>query len=266
MRVNQSDGPRERLAQLWDIETQGWVQGRRDVSGALRPWFDTYKGTGEGAPTLAAFPEPFLGDVFSAPKAVFLALNPGPVYEEFQYAGGLFVQELERERYTSWAARWRYLDEEKPRVEGGLKFHRKRLNFLRRWYGDPSLGGDSMLAFELYPWHSQKLNAPFRWSGEARRLVRQYVWEPIAASGAEYIFGVGADFAREFESLGTQILGVLGDGGESAPFTKRRRVTVARPTPGVIALGMNNFNQPAPPNEADTAILKEALHDRGWVP
>ena len=263
--ANRSD-PRDRLAELWDTEIRAWLQGRRDVSDELRPWFGAYRGSGEGAVNLEPFPEPFLGDLFATPKAVFLALNPGPVYEEFQYAGGFFVQELEREGYTSWAARWRYLDEEKPRVEGGLRFHGKRLKFLRRWYGDSSLSGDSMLAFELYPWHSQKLNAPFRWSDAALRLVREYVWEPIAASGAEYVFGVGADFHREFESLGTEILGVLGDGGEPAAFTKRRRVTVARSAPGVIALGMNNFNQAAPPNEADTAILKEALHERGWIP
>ncbi len=68
---------------------------------------------------LEAFPEPFLGPLMGAPKVAFLALNPGVAYPKFQYRpNGIFVKELERESYSDWAARWRYLDEEKPRVEG----------------------------------------------------------------------------------------------------------------------------------------------------
>lgn len=261
-----STDPRVALSQLWDEEIGLWLSGVREVSEELRPWFNAYQGNGPGEVNLEAFPEPFLGDLFARPMAVFLALNPGPVAVDFQYADGIFVKELRKASYSGWAAKWRYLDRERPRVDGGLKFHGKRLNFLRRWYSDEGLDRRAMLAFELYPWHSEKLNAPFRWSEGARSLVKRYVWDPIGASGAQWIFGVGAGFQKVFESLGLEILGVLGEGGEPVPFNKKRRVAVARPNMGVIALAMNNFNQAAPPNAEDTITLRRALEERGWLP
>lgn len=269
--VDESD-PRCRLARLWDAEIHRWLQGERQPSAELRPWFNIYNGTGDGAPNLEAFPEPFLGDIFGAPRAVFLALNPGPVYEEFQYTRGTFVNELREQSYTQWAARWRYLDEGKPRVEGGLKFHGKRFRFLQRWVDDSSLGRDAMLAFELYPWHSQKLNAPFRLGSISRSLIRRYIWEPIDASGARYIFGVGAPWLRLLPDLGLQVLGHIAtpakarDRDEVVGFSCERRVVVCKTERGAVALGMQTFGGfPAPPNPDDTRILKEALQHRGWV-
>ncbi len=237
--------------------------GDRVVSDGLRAWFDSYKGTGDGAPNLEAFPEPFLGDLFAQPRAVFLALNPGPVAPPFQYAGGSFVDEIKAMgSYTEWASSWPYLRE----PWGYNRHHQTRLGFLRRWYADSTFSGKEMLAFELYPWHSETLNSRFRWSAEARYLVDRHVWQPISAAGAEYVFGVGAPFEREFEALKMPILGLLGVGGEPVPFEKKRRVLVAQPARGVIALAMNNFNQAAPPNERDTKVLRNALEERGWTP
>jgi hypothetical protein len=109
--MTESD-PRVQLRELWDRETRRWLEGQREVSDELRPWFNAYRGKGDGITNLEAFPEPFLGDLFGTPKAVFLALNPGPVYAEFQYTGGVFVEELRDQSYTQWASRWRYLDDQ----------------------------------------------------------------------------------------------------------------------------------------------------------
>lgn len=259
---------RKETAALWNREIERWLSGERVVSEELRPWFECYKGRSDrGRPNLQAFPEAFLGDLFGTPKAAFLALNPGPVYPKFQYApDGIFVRELMKQPYTTWAARWRYLDPSKPRVEGGLRFHSRRLDFLRRWLGDETLNGDSMLAFEVYPWHSQELDDDFDWNEAVRSLLRRYLWDPMAAAGVAYIFGVGADWLELFEDFDLPILGVLGEGGERVPFEKKRRILVSRPAPGTIALAMNNFNRPAPPNAGDTVVLREALAERGWVP
>lgn len=193
MITDSADG-RARVSQLWDEEIGRWIAGDRVVSEDLRAWFNCYKGTGEGAPNLEAFPEPFLGDLFAEPKAVFLALNPGPVAPEFQYVSGIFVGEIRAMgSYSAWARSWPYLRD----PWGYNRHHHTRMGFLRRWYADSTLGGAEMLAFELYPWHSEILNARFRWTDKARHLVDRYVWQPISASGAEYVFGVGADFERE---------------------------------------------------------------------
>lgn len=265
---------RKETAELWDREIERWLAGQREVSEELRPWFNIYRGKGEGAPNLRGFPEPFLGDLFGRPKAAFLALNPGPVYPAFQYApDGVFVEELQSEAYTSWAAHWRYLDEKKPRVEGGLRFHGKRLNFLRRWCSDESLGGESMLAFELYPWHSESLNAPFVFTRQALALLDRYLWQPLNESEVKYIFGVGAPWLKRFPELGLQVLGFLAtpkkaqSGDHVVEFSCNRRMVVCRTTSGAVAIGMQTFGgYPAPPNPGDTEILRRALEDRGWVP
>jgi hypothetical protein len=129
-----------------------------------------------------------------------------------------------------------------------------------------------MLAFELYPWHSEELNAPFRWSDDARNLVRIYVWEPIAASDAEYIFGIGAPWLRLLPALGLEVMGHIAtpakarDKDEVVAFSCERRIVVCKTQRGAVALGMQTFGGfPAPPNPDDTRILKQALERRGWL-
>lgn len=256
-------GARERISTVWDAEVEAFLGGKREVASELKPWFNSYRGVGEGIVDVEAFPEPFLGPLFGRPKAAFLALNPGPVYGEFQYSDGIFVKELQHTTYTEWAARWRYLDEQHPRVEGGLRFHRKRLRFLRWWLDDPALDRSDMLAFELYPWHSQKVTAVMR---PDPRMIKDFILDPIAESGAEYIFGFGSPWFDVLDGLGLEQIARLGAGGDSYPTEVTSRTVAAYRAPAGNQIVIEKHSGGAgPPSEKESMILREAFIERGLL-
>jgi hypothetical protein len=255
---------RTRLAQLWDAEIRRFLNGEPTPSPELQPWCDSYSGTGEGAVDLEAFPEPFLGPLMGSPKVAFLALNPGIAYPEFQYRpDGVFVKELERERYTDWAARWRYLDEERPRVEGGLRFHRKRRSFMRNWFDDQSLDRSDMLSFELYPWHSKMLSDSLK---PDLATVSEFILEPIAEAGIRHTFAFGADWIRVLDGLGLDRIVTLGAGGEPYRSSVESRTFVMFKGSGdnLILVGKQQGSA-GPPSPTETKILRQELEARGLV-
>ncbi len=205
--------------------------------------------------------EPYLGPLFGQPKAAFLALNPGPVKREFQYRDGKFPCEISEhyKSYHAWAASWPYLRAPWKRTSSHTT---SRLRFLKDWCADPSLGPEAMLAFELYPWHSERLTSRLR---VPPKIVREYVLDPISASGAPVVFAFGADWFRlireQAHDLALQIVAVLGPEGDR-PCPGRvtsRSVVVAKATSGMTLIVEKKRNHPSPPARDDTLLLREAI-------
>ncbi|MDQ3964633.1 MAG: hypothetical protein M3277_12105 [Actinomycetota bacterium] len=258
----------EELTALWDQVITEWLEGGSSVPDRLKPWFDVYSGSGRGQVDPEAFPEPFLGDLSLRPAGVTLALNPGEVFEEFQYRNGIFANEIRASgSYSKWAAGWPYLRAEGPRLPDGRgrDFHRKRLTFLRNWYGTTSIPPSRMIAFELYPWHSTGLTRSiiFR-SQTARSFIERFIWSPIVDSRTPFVFGVGKDWFPVLRSFATQELVILGYDGEPCGFNESKRtVFVGRGPNGmlIIASKTHNVASPIPADDVDT--LRTALLHRG---
>lgn len=255
---------RTRLVQVWDAEILRFLKGEPTPSPGLQPWFKSYSGKGAGAVDLDAFPEPFLGPLMGSPKVAFLALNPGIAYPDFQYRPeGVFVKELEKETYTDWAARWRYLDEEKPRVDGGFTFHDQRRTFMRNWFDDASLDRDDMLSFELYPWHSKMLKASLK---PEAVTVNEFVLEPIAEAGIRHTFAFGADWIGVLDGLGLDRIITLGEGGEAYPTSVKSRTFVMYRGQGDTRILVGKHQGSAgPPSASETKILRDELAKRGLL-
>lgn len=258
----------QELAQLWDGVIDHWLQGGSSVPSALKPWFDVYSGKGRGEVNPEAFPEPFLGDLTVRPAGVTLALNPGEVFEEFQYRDGTFANEIrEMGSYTKWASTWPYLRTESPRLPGGrgFDFHNKRWTFLKNWYGTTSVPASRMLAFELYPWHSTGLTRSIIFKSEtARAFIERYIWNPIVDSGTPFVFGVGKDWLPILRTLATEEVVTLGFEGEPCGFTEPKRTVFVGKGPNnmlIIAGKTQNVANPIP--AADVEILKGELLRRG---
>lgn len=260
--MDENDDARGRLSRLWDAEIARFLEGDTSVSPELLPWFESYSGRGDGTVDTKAFPEPFLGPLMGRPKAAFLALNPGQVYERFQYPGGVFVKELEQTTYTEWAARWRYLDSDHE-VVGGLRFHGIRLRFLRGFLDDASLGPEDMLAFELYPWHSKKVTAAM---APDPQTIERFILEPIAESGAGFIFGFGSPWFRILEELGCEEICRLGEGGDAyATSVKSRIVRVFEGTGGAKVVIEKHMGGAGPPSVSETELLRSEFLRRGLL-
>lgn len=256
------------LKELWDEVVAGWLEGGSTVPDELKPWFDSYGGKGRGTVDPEAFPEPFLGDLTTKPSGVVLALNPGEVFPNFQYRDGHFANEIRQlGSYSRWAATWPYLRDEGPRLPKGRgrKFHNMRWSFLKNWYRAPALPASTMLAFELYPWHSTGLTAPILMSApDVAHFIERYIWQPIIDSGAQYVFGVGKDWFPVLRSLASEELVTLGRDGEPCPFTEPTRTVLVCRGPGEMLIIVNKIGNVASPIPArDTEILQQELLKRG---
>lgn len=169
------------ITTYWDTAVDRWLAGESAVPEDLRSWFTSYRGKGDGASDVEALPELWHGPLDPARcRVVFLSLNPGRVQPEFQCRDGIYASEIRNEfgSYTAWAASWPYLREPwtaSPHHSPHAHLPR-RLKFARHWSGDPSLPASAMVHFEMYPWHSTKLNAPLK---PHRQIVERFVLNPI---------------------------------------------------------------------------------------
>lgn len=142
-------------------------------------------------------------------------------------------------------------------TNGLNRHHPNRLKFARRWFVDPTLSHDSMVSFELYPWHSTGLNAALR---PHPAVVRRYVWEPVSAFEAP-VLAIGAPWLILLENgLGLSVIDRLGAGGRAYGSHLPTRSTTVFEAPGGARVIAAKHNGPAgPPSEAETSRLRDAL-------
>lgn len=253
--------PRPSGFDVWEGIVSRWIDGDDSLPEPFDCWRRSYPGRGAGAVDTAAIPEPYLGDPSSA-IAVVLALNPGRVYPRFQHRGGVFEAEVrEMGSYAAWAATWAFVrppwTDEIPAVQHTLS----RLAFIGRWYDEPNLPIARMLAVELYPWHSTRLTAALR---PDPGIVQEFIWEPIAASGARDVFAFGSDwFPLLTNHLGLAVVDRLGAGGRDyGPRAKTRSVMVAEAPSGVRVVAMKHSGSAGPPASDETLRLRDAINGR----
>lgn len=248
------------LTNYWDGVVARWLDGGPAVPDELATWHAGYRGKGHGAVDVDAMPELWHGPLDpTRARVVFLALNPGRSHADYQHRDGVFATEIREEfgSYGRWAASWPYLRQPWEADKGPNRHHRNRLTFARRWFEDPTLSGDSMVSFEMYPWHSTALNTALRPDPAA---VRQYVWEPVSALAAP-VFAFGAPWFTLLEKgLGLPVLDRLGAGGRDyGSEVPSRRIHVFEAPGGARVIAAKHNGPAGPPSEAETARLRDAL-------
>lgn len=258
----------EELSSFWDDNINRYLNGEFPLDPPLDSWFGSYRGTGEGAVDREVMPEPYLGDLLRGEhKMVFMGLNPGYPRPTAQARDGSYAHEIrELGSYRAWAATWPYLRDLDLLEWGRNTFHDSRYQFMRNWYEDSALEHGHMLNWELYPWHSKKVQ------GSRMRppveVIRRFVWEPIAATQARWIFAFGVDWYDQLEQLGLKELIHLGHGGESYPTETKprayRKVKVYEGPSNAFVVAMSTAAAAAPPKKREADILKEEFSRRGF--
>jgi hypothetical protein len=246
------------VADEWNAIVRDFLQGGPAAPDGMRRWAASYRGRGRGEVTLEAMPEPFLGPLTGPVAGIFLALNPGRAHLDFQSRDGVFSEEIESlGSYTEWAATWPYLRDPWVTAKGRNRHHATRLEFLRRWNGQPDLDPAGMVGFELYPWHSTAVTGAIR---PDPRIIHDYVWAPIRELGA-IVFAFGAPWFSLLEhGLGLRVVDRLGAGGRPYPTAvPSRAVTVFATDEGVAVVAERHTGGAGPPSATETSILREVV-------
>jgi hypothetical protein len=246
------------LVRFWDGVVADFLNGST-VPPAIRPWYQSYRGHGEGEVTEEALPEPYLGCLSGGNVlAVFLGLNPGEADLNFQGRDGIFANDIRRlGSYGAWAKTQPYLGDQWTARKGRNRHHWSRLGFMRRWFNDASLSPERMATFELFPWHSAKVTAVMR-PDEA--VVHEYIWEPICSMGKPVVFAFGAPWFPLLEPLGVEIVERLGRGGRPYETTvKDRSVILGKTREGVTVIAAKHTGSASPPSAKETAVLREVV-------
>jgi hypothetical protein len=253
----------QRIARFWNEVISDFLGGvSSQCRSPLDSWFASYFGSKDGVKRDDVFPEPYMGRIDGKPRMVFLALNPGQAFPSFQSRSGVFAAEIHQlGSYQAWAATWPYLRDPWNSQIGMNRFHRSRLTFMRRWYEDKTLSEDHMLTFELFPWHSKRLTASIR---PDPAIITEFIWEPIADSGAPYVFAFGADWFSILPRLeGFEVIDSLGFGGRPFP-TKvkpgaRKAIMIGRTPSGTTVIAEKHSGGATPPSETETALLRAEI-------
>lgn len=210
---------RDRVADFWDKALQDWIADKplRDMD--LIRWQASYQGKDDGQVTMQHFPDPYAGDIRgirSEPRIILLGLNPGIGYDSLQGRDGIWTRRIAEQGYSYCFSR---SPEEDP--ETWLKLHgkrspywRDRINFTKRWLNDPSTSIKDILNFELYPWHSKKLNGKM---DPPQDLIHKYVFEPARETRANEVFAFGSKWFGIIEKLGLNRIALYGPHGDALP-------------------------------------------------
>lgn len=245
----------------WEAIVAAWRSGDDLPSEEIRAWREGYTGSGEGRVDTAALPELYHGNIDAEPRAAVLALNPGKVQPTFQHRTGIFDREIGAfGSYRSWAASWPYLRDPWVTQIGRNQHHERRLAFLQRWYGDQTMPAEKMVSFQMYPWHSTRINGPFEPPVET---VRRFVLRPLVALGIRSVFAFGKPWMELLENhFGLRVVDRLGAGGRDYGSNVPTRSVVVFKTDDLHIVAMkHNAPRPGPPNALDTHRLRAALPD-----
>lgn len=252
------------MQDCWDEISRAWLDGTDELPSPFSAWWSSYRGSGDGAPTLDAMAEPYVGD-WNAPRLVTLALNPGQAEFAFQGRGGRFAQQVAQLSYREWAktdpyggADWERYNAVNPARRSGRRVnpHREKLlRFARRWHNNPNIQGQDLLMVELYPWHSKKVNAKI---APPQGVLEQFVWAPIAELDVDTVFAFGKpwlDVARRLGLVATQRFGptaFLSPARDGAVFA------LASGHQLLVVLWQSGYA--GPPGASDVKRLRELLH------
>jgi hypothetical protein len=264
----------DELVDFWDGVVDQFLDGGSAVPERLQRWYEAYKGAGRGEVMLDALPELWSGRLGGPnTRAVFLQLNPG-LAVDYQLRDGMFADEIRRcGRYSAWTATWPYSQPRKgvrdpvlvgsnesiPAArfwKGAARFGNVRLRFARTWFEDPMLTLDGVVMFELYPWHSRGLTKAIRPDVD---VVREYVWEPIANTGAPIIFAFGAPWFDLLRRLDVEVLAELdaNNGLGSAVASRCVMFGRARGT-GTVILAEKHAGSAGPPRASEVEVIRQA--------
>lgn len=251
-----SRGALDRIVEFWDGEIERWVGGDTSVSDRLRPWFESYRGTGRGEVRLDVFPEPYTGRLLgNAEPVVVLGLNPGAAVPRFQSPGGVFFEQLRAMRYSDWAATGPYATDAWESLVGRNRFYQNRFAFARRLLGEPSWHPTGGVFFELYPYHSSGVTAAMAPPGG---VVREFVLDPVGDLDTGFVFAFGKPWFDVPERIG------LPPGRELAvPWSTPSRQARVHPLPSaqdLIVMAQKGYA--GPPGAADTEALARFLRLR----
>lgn len=241
------------FVEFWDREIERWIGGETAVPDRLRPWFESYKGTGRGEVRLDVFPEPYTGRLIGndAP-VVMLGLNPGAAVPSFQAPGGVFFEQLRTMSYSEWAATVPYASKEWENFAGRNRFYQNRFAFARRLLDDPKWPISDGVFFELYPYHSSGVTAAMSPPSDA---IREFVLDPIAELNTQHVFAFGKPWFGVANRIG------LPAGHELtvswATPSREARVYALPSGQDLIVMAQNGYA--GPPGAADTEALAKSL-------
>jgi hypothetical protein len=249
---------RERVAGFWDDVVGRWLAGEDPMPDPLNSWFGGYGGRGAGAVTRDAFAEPWIGPMRGEPRLAVLGLNPGRANLEFQGRTGLFADEIRATSgFSEWAATSPYSREPWTEKVGPNRYHDQRETFARRFYDDPSITAQHVLAMELYPWHSTSVTGVM---SAPRDVLDSMVWAPLAELGVREVFAFGRPWVRVAEDAGLKLESHLGAGGTSMDSSvASRTVLIYRMASGQRLVVSWQSGYAGPPGAADTSRLRDIL-------
>jgi hypothetical protein len=256
---------RERVAAFWDAHIAAWLSGEDSMPSPLSRWFESYKGTGQGKPTLDGFPEPYHGDLLClkhTPRVVVLGLNPGEYRPQFQSRNGIFAKEIEKHgSFSNWATTGPYNRSPWEDEMGINRYYQARLRFTRNWLQDPSASHPDLLIFESYPWHSKSFRGRFK---PPHEVIKQFVWQPIAELPVRDVFAFGKSWHVLAKALRLIETGAFDAGGPkySSSAAGRKVRTHALPS-GQRLVVVWQPGYAGPPSAKETALLRGALV--GWA-
>lgn len=247
-----------RVAAAWDQVVKGFFRGQDALPSPLDRWFESYKGSGLGRVRRDAMPEPYGGSLLRGqPRIVFLSLNPGRPYLEFQGRNGSFGKRILASTYDEFAATPGVLSQEWQASIGRNPYVESRVAFMQRWHEDESLDAAVMQTFELYPWHSDRVTASFR---PDPGIIREFIWDPIQELGGPPVFAFGAPWFDLLPRLGLEVVDCLGRGGRAygSRVTSRSVLLLRGPTGGLVVAEKHSGGV-GPPAADETRLLREAV-------
>ena len=247
------------LADLWNAAHTAWAADQ-PLSPELDRWRRCYTGSGKNAIDQFAMPEPWIGDLDRKPTVVMMGIHPGVADPAFHHRGAAWANTIEHQHagsYSSWAATSPYFGDGWESAHGSNSTAAHRLQFLSDWTG-VDLTPAQVLDVPVFPWRTAD------WKSNAFQLepdiLRDFVLEPIASTGATWAFGFGKDWWELVEALDLPILDRLGDGGRPyATQVDHRRWLVAEGPDGLRIAAMRMDTTPTPPGRDETRELRKVL-------
>jgi len=131
---------------------------------------------------------------------------------------------------------------------------------MRRWHDDQSLGDEHMLTFELYPWHSRRVLGAMQ---PHPPIIESMVFAPIAETGVRHVFAFGSPWLDLLDRLGVRRIATLGRNGDPYGSMVPSRTVAVYERDGYFVVAEKHAGSAGPPSAPETALLKQALSDRG---
>jgi hypothetical protein len=264
---------------MWDDVVGNFIQGDPPWTMELQPWVDAYRGSTPATKMVdQAMPEPFNGRLDRKPKAILLALNPGNAFmgnetwmgkqlmPDLQSRHGKFAFQINEEcdgSYTKWARQpfdW-------PALNGGSPhpFVTSRMRFVNDWISGETVEPDEVVWFDLYPWHSKSWSSIDVRHADVQNLIDQYVAQPIAALGSDWVFAFGKPWFEVLPRIGFDRVVEVGGAGTDLwdNQTPSRRVGVfENRISGCRVVAMRHSGSAGPPKQSEVPSLRNLLDSR----